>query len=147
MPNAYRLPIPHDCQKRIKTARFVRNRALFFPDYTLPWLYLTRVPNHAVMNYDSVNDVVVLNFHRWQLNPIDGDVQPGPESRGLYVYDPAANSWTETPLAMPKEIGLCPSGFYNPDLNAHFIHVAGDSDDNGSMWVYRYKRTQGQDGS
>ncbi len=60
--------------------------------------------------------------------------------RGLYIYDPAANSWTEKPLAMPKEIGQCPSGFYNPDLNAHFVHVAGDSDDNGTMCVYRYKK-------
>jgi hypothetical protein len=101
-------------------------------------------PNHAVMNYDSANDVVVLIFHRWQLVPTDGDVQPGPGGRGVYIYDPTANSWTESPLAMPKEIGRCPSGFYDPDLNAHFLHVAGDSEDNGVMWVYRYKR--GQDG-
>ena len=88
-------------------------------------------PNHAIMNYDSANDVVVLIFHRWQMAPTDGDVQPGVESRGVYVYNPTANSWSEKPLAMPKEIGQCPSGFYNPDLNAHFVHVAGDSADNG----------------
>lgn len=41
---------------------------------------------------------------------------------------------------MPEGIGLCPSGFYDPDLNAHFVHVAGDSQDNGVMWVYRYHR-------
>jgi hypothetical protein len=92
------------------------------------------------MNYDSANDVVVLIFHRWQLNPIDGDIQPGPGSRGIYVYDPAANSWSAKPLAMPKGIDQCPSGFYHPDLNAHFIHVAADSGDNGVMWVYRYKK-------
>jgi hypothetical protein len=97
-------------------------------------------PNHAIMSYDAANDVVVLIFHRWQMNPADGDVQPGPDSRGVYVYDPAANEWTEAPLPMPREIGQCPSGFYNPDLNAHFVHVAGDSADNGVMWVYRYKR-------
>jgi hypothetical protein len=39
-----------------------------------------------------------------------------------------------------KGIGPCPSGFYNPDLNAHFLHVAGDSDGNGVMWVYRSKK-------
>ena len=41
---------------------------------------------------------------------------------------------------MPKEIAACPSGFYDPDLNAHFVHVASDSGDNGIMWVYRYKK-------
>jgi hypothetical protein len=97
-------------------------------------------PNHAIMNYDSANDVVILIFHRWQMNPPDGDVQPGRDSRGVYVYDPAANTWTEKPLAMPKEIGACPSGFYDPDLNAHFVHVASDSGDDGIMWVYRYKK-------
>jgi hypothetical protein len=41
---------------------------------------------------------------------------------------------------MPKEIGPCLNAFYSPQLNAHFIHAAGDSQDNGVMWVYRYKR-------
>jgi hypothetical protein len=97
-------------------------------------------PNHAMMNYDAANDIVVLIFHRWQMNPPDGDIHPGVESRGVYVYDPTANTWTEKPLTMPKEIAQCPSGFYNPELNAHFVHVAGDSADNGVMWVYRYKK-------
>ena len=30
-------------------------------------------------------------------------------------------------------------GFYDPELNAYFCHFAGDSSDNGAMWVYRYK--------
>jgi hypothetical protein len=97
-------------------------------------------PNHAIMNYDSANDVVILIFHRWQMGPVDSDMQPGRESRGVYVYEPAANTWTEKPLAMPKEIGACPSGFYDPDLNAHVVHVASDSGDDGIMWVYRYKK-------
>jgi hypothetical protein len=97
-------------------------------------------PNHAIMNYDVANDVVLLIFHRWQMVPPDGDVQPGQESRGVYVYDPRENTWSEKPLAMPREIGRCPSGFYSPDLNAHFVHVADDSADNGVMWVYRYKK-------
>jgi hypothetical protein len=101
-------------------------------------------PNHAVMNYDSANDVVVLIFHRWQMAPTDGDIQPGQESRGVYIYNPMSNSWTEKPIAMPKAIGQCPSGFYNPDLNAHFLHVAGDSDDNGVMWVYRHRPAAGK---
>jgi hypothetical protein len=92
------------------------------------------------MNYDVANDVVVLFFHRWQMGPVDSDVQPGQASRGIYVYDPATNAWTEEPLSMPRGISQCPSGFYNPDLKAHFLHVAGDSADNGNMWVYRYKK-------
>jgi hypothetical protein len=92
-------------------------------------------PNQAMMKYDSVNDVVVLFYHR---------PDPGPGGRGVYVYDPAANAWGEAPLGLPKEVGACPSGFYSPDLNAHFIHAAGDSEDNGAMWVYRYRRAVGK---
>ena len=32
------------------------------------------------------------------------------------------------------------NGFYDAELNALFIHSAGDSQDNGIIWVYRYKR-------
>ena len=28
---------------------------------------------------------------------------------------------------------------YDPGLNAYFCHFAGDSKDDGAMWVYRYK--------
>ena len=86
--------------------------------------------NHAIMNYDSVNDVVVLFYHR---------PDPGPRGRGVYIYDPKTNSWADAPAALPKGIGQCPSGFYSAELNAHFIHVAGDSQDNGIMWAYRHK--------
>jgi hypothetical protein len=34
----------------------------------------------------------------------------------------------------------CIHGSYSPEANAHFLFVAGDSRDNGAMWVYRYKR-------
>jgi hypothetical protein len=30
-------------------------------------------------------------------------------------------------------------GFYNPELNAVFLHSASDSRDDGTMWVYRYR--------
>jgi hypothetical protein len=66
-----------------------------------------------------------------------------------YVYDPAANSWTADPLPFPKELaamnargGLCYNALCSPELNAHFIHCAGDSHDKGTMWVYRYKRAK-----
>jgi hypothetical protein len=40
---------------------------------------------------------------------------------------------------VPKELCKAPSSFYDPELNAHFIHCAGDSADDGMMLVYRYK--------
>jgi hypothetical protein len=100
-------------------------------------------PNQSIMHYDSVNDVVVLLYHRLPVaGTPDGDFNPGAKALGIYVYDPATNSWAETPQPMPKEIGLCPNAFYSQELNAHFIHCAGDSDDNGVMWAYRYRRTK-----
>jgi len=32
------------------------------------------------------------------------------------------------------------NSFYAPVLNAHYFHVAGDSRDNGVIWVYRHKQ-------
>jgi hypothetical protein len=88
----------------------------------------------AVMNYDAANDVVVLFYH--------GNIGPNTaqKGRGIFVYDPATNAWGESPLTVPKEYCKCPSSFYNPELNAHFIHCAGDSADDGVMLVYRYKK-------
>jgi hypothetical protein len=42
----------------------------------------------------------------------------------------------------PEKWGQCANAFYDPALNAHFFHVAGDSDENGTVWVYRHKRAQ-----
>jgi hypothetical protein len=96
-------------------------------------------PNQALMHYDSANDVVVLFYHRLPVAKPDGDFNPGAKALGVYVYDPVTNAWSKTPQPLAREIGQCPSGFYSPDLNAHFIHCAGDSADNGVMSVYRYK--------
>ena len=38
----------------------------------------------------------------------------------------------------------CWNGFYSPELNAHFFHVAGDSADDGRIWAYRYKKATGK---
>jgi hypothetical protein len=94
--------------------------------------------SRSVMNYDAANDVVVLFYH--------GNVGPREASkkgRGVYVYDPAANAWGEAPLPVPRDFCKCPSSFYDPELNAHFIHCAGDSADDGVMLVYRCKRGKG----
>jgi hypothetical protein len=78
--------------------------------------------------------VVVVFYH--------GNVGTNTEQkgRGVFVYDPAANAWADGPRTVPKEFCKCPSSFYDPELNAHFIHCAGDSADDGVMLVYRYKK-------
>jgi hypothetical protein len=90
--------------------------------------------SRAVMNYDVANDVVVLFYH--------DNVGPNTarKERGVFVYDPRANAWAQAPLAVPRQFCKCPSSFYDPVLNAHFIHCAGDSAADGVMLVYRYKR-------
>lgn len=92
--------------------------------------------NRAAMNYDSANDAVVLCYH------LTGAQS---KARGIYVYDPAANRWDAEPRPLPEgfnptQYANCVNSFYSPECNAHFYHVAGDSSDNGVMWVYRYKK-------
>jgi hypothetical protein len=90
---------------------------------------------NAVMAYDSVNDVVLLVFHSFHDDKA--------ERLGVYVYDPQANSWDEHALPVPDKLGRnhqAKNGFYDPVLNAVFIHSAGDSRDSGVIWAYRYKR-------
>ena len=83
------------------------------------------------MHYDTVSDTVLLFRH-------------GENGAGVYAYSPTDNAWTTVSKDLPARwyhdyriSGT--SGFYDPDLNAHFFHVAGDSDDNGTIMVYRYK--------
>ena len=62
---------------------------------------------------------------------------------GVYVYDPNTNSWAAEALAVPDKLGgnrKPKNGFYDPELSAVFVHTAGDSRDDGEIWVYRYKR-------
>lgn len=104
-------------------------------------------PNKAAMNYDSASDAVVLFYHLLPVAETDGPINPGPEALGIYVYDPTANTWNEKPLPLARELGqskftLCYSSFYSAELNAHFIHAGGDSDDNMFTCVYRYKQAK-----
>ena len=87
--------------------------------------------NSAAMEYDPVSDVVIV-FH------YGGNAGEG----GIFIYDPTANAWSEAAQRFPDKWGQCTNAFYDSVLNAHFFHVAGDSDDNGTVWVYRYKRAQ-----
>lgn len=89
----------------------------------------------SIYNYDTVNDKLVVI----RLYPKKDD--PG-RKQGIYVYDPATNTWAD-PLPIPSEVIKAIRngnyGCYVPELNAYFCHFASDSRDNGTMWVYRYK--------
>lgn len=90
---------------------------------------------NAVLVYDSTSDKVLLVFHSHH--------DDTPDKLGVYVYDPDANQWLDDPLPVPDELGRnrqAKNGFYDPELNAVFVHSAGDSDDNSTMWVFRYRR-------
>jgi hypothetical protein len=94
---------------------------------------------NALLLYDTVNDVVLLVVHSWF------DAHKG--TLGVYVYDPDANSWAADALAIPEKLGSNgkpKNGFYDPGSNAVIIHAAGDSQDDGVIWVYRYKRASGR---
>ena len=93
-------------------------------------------PQGAMMHYDTANDVVVL----FRFIPKAGG------KTGVFVYDPAKNTWITAETTLPSWVGNTWSGFYHPEFNAHVIHSAGDGRTNGKMFVYRYKRRaeQGQ---
>ncbi|HVH71131.1 MAG TPA: hypothetical protein VNB49_08495, partial [Candidatus Dormibacteraeota bacterium] len=89
---------------------------------------------NALMLYDSTNDVVLLVVHSF--------FGSSKETLGVYVYDPNTHSWGTETLTIPDKLGgnnKPKNGFYDPALNAVFVHTAGDSNDDGNIWVYRYK--------
>ncbi len=86
--------------------------------------------NIATMTYDQANDRVVINRH---------DAEPGTQEKGIWVYDPTSNAWEDRPRQFPaaSEWKGQVNAFYDPDLNVHVYHYAGDSDDNGIIRLYR----------
>lgn len=90
---------------------------------------------NGLMLYDPVSDRVLLVFHSFH--------DDKPEKLGIYVYDPNTNAWIDEALAIPDKLGRnrqAKNGFFDPELNAMFIHSGGDSNDDGTIWVYRYRR-------
>jgi hypothetical protein len=85
--------------------------------------------NVAIMNCDAKADRVVLIRHAG-------------ESRGVHVYDPERNAWSDgkrpLPTFWPK--GAVSSGFYHPGNGLHYVFSAGDSEVNGTMSVFRLGR-------
>jgi hypothetical protein len=86
------------------------------------------------MAYDAAHDKVLLVLHSFHYSTED--------RLGVYVYDPEANRWSTEPLELPKKLRnrQVKNGFHDPDRNAVFLHSAGDSQDDGTIWVYRYKQ-------
>ena len=68
-----------------------------------------------------------------------GGSKDGGKPGGAYVYDPDENKWRLPRAAMPAIRGAKAS-FYHAEYNVHYLHVAGDSGEDGVMLVYRYKR-------
>lgn len=88
--------------------------------------------NRSCVHYDSASDrVVVIVFY-------------GPkETLGVYVFDPETATWSDAALPPPPAFAAdqrCGHGFYWPELNAHLLYRAADSNDAGTMWAYRYKK-------
>jgi hypothetical protein len=84
---------------------------------------LTFDTNDGGLEYDSYNDMVIIT-----------------DIRGARVcpYNPATDTWEPT-TAMPSGFSNTNGHFYDPVLGVHFVFTAGDSRDDGRMWVYRYK--------
>lgn len=89
--------------------------------------------NDSIFQFDTVNDRLVII--RWSA----GEGEP----RAVYSYDPEANAWAD-PLPLPENVrGSIKNGShgcYDPNTNAFYCHFASDSQDDGTIWVYRFKK-------
>jgi hypothetical protein len=85
------------------------------------------------MVYDAPNDVLLLLRHS---NHYDKE-----DLTGVYAYDAEKNAWAEgTPLPEKLSKKSMKNGYFDPRLNAVFLHSAGDSVDNGTIWAYRFRK-------
>ena len=89
---------------------------------------------NALMAYDAAHDTVLLLRHSSHYEEDD-------RHTGVFVYDPEANTWQTEPGGLPEGLRnhQVKNGFFDPELNAVFLHSAGDSRDDGTIWVYRYR--------
>jgi len=86
--------------------------------------------NAAFYEYDARLDVVLAIHFKGK-------------TTGIFVYDPdrPIHGPTRSPSrADGPKFGFAANTCYDRELNAYFCHVAGDSNDNGVVWVYRYKK-------
>ena len=89
------------------------------------------------LHYDSHNDIILV---KRDLSLI-GNV--GTQGKDLFILDPKTGTLSTTPVKWPD--GFNPKFqlmtiFYNPDVNAFYIWLAGEHFAGRQMWGYRYKR-------
>ncbi|MEQ8785225.1 MAG: hypothetical protein RIC55_02965 [Pirellulaceae bacterium] len=92
------------------------------------------------VHYDTAADVVVM---RMTVRQGSGDPRNlRGATKGLAIYDPTTNAWSEQPVALPPDLDIrgAWNSFYSPELNVHVYHIAGDSRTNGRVLLYRHKR-------
>lgn len=85
--------------------------------------------NGAYYEYDPALDLVVV-------------IQMTGATRGVHTYNPKTNTWLDAipfPNGGPK-FKFAGNTVYDRELNVYFCHVASDSEDDGVMWAYRYKK-------
>ncbi|MEX0718679.1 MAG: hypothetical protein WD066_18945 [Planctomycetaceae bacterium] len=88
--------------------------------------------NRSCVHYDAVADKVVVLVFMAERNAL-----------GVHVYDPETAAWSEAPMPPPPAFAVdrgCGNGFYSPEVNAHIVFRARDSDAVGRMWAYRFER-------
>lgn len=83
--------------------------------------------NESMMAYDAPSDSVIVFRY--------GGKQ---EEHGIFVYDPEKNAWSEAAARLPEKWRHSTNGFFEPALGVYYFHVAGDSSEDGVMWVYRH---------
>jgi hypothetical protein len=87
---------------------------------------------NALLVYEPHRDRVLLVMH--------SHADDKAERLGVWTYDPEANAWAEEPIPLPEKLARDrrpKNGFYDPELGAVFLHSAGDSQDDGTIWVFR----------
>jgi hypothetical protein len=90
--------------------------------------------NSLALNYDSVNDIIFYHNAQSSNSGIWGAVS---------IYDPAQDSWQQMANTFPSGVSTGyrnQNSFYDPKLNVHFVYIAMDGADNGTMLAYRYKK-------
>jgi hypothetical protein len=137
--NATQLSIPwvYDIQANTFSDPQARNQPYPGLDYRTGYRLTTSTTGGV--HYDTVHDVVVL---RLSIKQGEGDPRNiRGKTLGLAIYDPKTNEWRKEIAPLPPKV---PRGswnsFYDPTLNVHVYHVAGDSRTNGVIWLYRYKK-------
>jgi hypothetical protein len=96
--------------------------------------------NSSALVYDSTADkVLCLVFRKF-------DERASFNTAIVAPLDPETNNWgTAIPFdpAFKARLATIPgqtnAGFYDPELGVTFVYSAGDSRDDGGMWVYKFK--------